>query len=142
MAQKCVQKYNDTVHSVTKYAPSYLMYGKEATMLPSEMRKDILENDLMLNRKKALENSGKSHDYNKRIYDKNRKLLDFNVGDMVFVENGSKLNRRKLDELRVRPYEIVRKISNSIYEIDTGHRKTESNLFHISKLTPANKKKT
>ena len=34
------------------------------------------------------------------------------------------------------PYEIVEKKSNTIYEIDTGHRKTESNLFYISKLIP------
>ena len=38
--------------------------------------------------------------------------------------------------MRIGPYKIVGKKSNTIYEIDTGHRKTESNLFHISKLIP------
>lgn len=56
---------------------------------------------------------------------------------MVFVENSNKLNRKKLDELKIDPYKILKKISNSIYEIDIGHKKTESNMFHITKLTPA-----
>lgn len=56
---------------------------------------------------------------------------------MVYVENGNKLNRRKLDELKIRPYRVAEKISNTIYKIDTGHRKMESNLFHITKLIPA-----
>lgn len=45
-------------------------------------------------------------------------------------------NRRKLDELKIGPYEIVEKISNSIYRVNTGHKKMESNLFHITKLIP------
>lgn len=55
---------------------------------------------------------------------------------MVFVENGNKLNRNKLDELKIGPFKIIEKISNSIYRIDTGHKKLESNLFHITKLIP------
>ncbi|GBP53324.1 Retrovirus-related Pol polyprotein from transposon 17.6 [Eumeta japonica] len=56
--------------------------------------------------------------------------------DMVYVENGHKLNRRKLDELRIGPYRIEEKISDTIYRINTGHKKLESNLFHITKLIP------
>lgn len=56
---------------------------------------------------------------------------------MVFVENGNRLNRKKMDELRIGPYEIIEKLSNSIYKINTGHKKSESNLFHITKLVPA-----
>lgn len=63
--------------------------------------------------------------------------MDFEVGNSVFVDNGNKLNRRKLDELRIGPYRIVEKISNSINKINTDHKKSESNFFHISKLTPA-----
>lgn len=55
---------------------------------------------------------------------------------MVYVENGNRLNRKKLDELKIGPYEIEKKISDSIYKINTGHKKTESNLFHITKLIP------
>lgn len=63
--------------------------------------------------------------------------MDFKVGDTVFVENGHKLNRKKLDELKLGPYRIIEKISNSIYKINTDHKRSESNFFHISKLTPA-----
>lgn len=83
-----------------------------------------------------MENTIKSHNYNKTKFDLRRKEPDFEVGDKVYVENGNKLNRKKLDEIRSGPYQIIKKISNSIYEIDTGHKKKESNLFHVTKLTP------
>lgn len=63
-------------------------------------------------------------------------MLELEIGDSVFVENGNRLNRKKLDELRIGPFKVVEKISNSIYKIDTGNRKTESTLFHITKLQP------
>jgi len=39
--------------------------------------------------------------------------------------------------LKIGPYKITEKLSNSIYKINTDHRKSESNLFHITKLVPA-----
>lgn len=71
-----------------------------------------------------------------KLYNKNRKDYDFNIGELVYVENGNRLNRKKLDELRIGPYKILNKISKSMYEIDTGHKISESNLFHFSKLIP------
>jgi len=136
VAHECVQKYNETKHSVTGFAPSYLMNGTDASMLPKELKKKITEQDWIRDKEIALKNSIKSHEYNKKIYDKNRKNLNFNVGDTVFVENGNKLNRKKLDELKIGPYVIIGKISNSIFKVNTGHKKPESNLFHISKLIP------
>ncbi|CAK1595115.1 unnamed protein product [Parnassius mnemosyne] len=136
IAQECVNKYNDTIHSVTGFTPSYLLYGKDVTILPNELKQEISNKDWIRDRKSALENTMKSHNYNKTLFDKNRKYYEFNVGDMVYVENGNKINRKKLDELRIGPYEIVEKISNSIYRIETGHKKTESNLFHITKIIP------
>jgi len=67
--------------------------------------------DWICDRKIAYENTIKSHDYNKKLFDKNRKDMEFNVGDMVYVENGNKLNRRKLDELKIGPYKIIERIS-------------------------------
>lgn len=136
IAQECVKKYNDTEHTVTKFAPSYLMYGTDVTTLPSELKEKKSEQDWIQDKKIALENTKKNHNYNKSIYDQGREHFNFNVGDMVYVENGNKLNRKKLDELKIGPYEVVEKLSNSIYRINTGHRKAESNLFHISKVIP------
>lgn len=136
IAQECVRKYNETEHTVTGFTPSYLMDGKNVIMLPNELKELNSEKHWIRDRKIALERTIKSHNYNKQIYDKNRKHFDFNVGDLVFVENGNKLNRKKLDELKIGPYEIAEKLSNSIYRINMGRKKSESNLFHVSKLIP------
>ena len=63
IAQDCVQKYNDTEHSVTTYAPSYLMNGTNVTMLPSELKQDNSEKTWIQDRKIAVEK--KNHEYNK-----------------------------------------------------------------------------
>lgn len=137
IAQECVDKYNETNHSVTGFTPKYLLYGTDTTILPNELKHEQSNNDWIRDRKIALENTVKSHNYNKKLFDRNRKHYDFKIGEMVYVENGNKLNRKKLDELRIGPYKIIDKISNSIYKIETGHKKTESNLFHVTKLVPA-----
>lgn len=137
IAHECVNKYNDTEHSVTGYTPRYLLDGTDVTCFPIELKKGKkTEMEWKRDRKIALENTIKSHNYNKKLFDKNRKNVELNVGDMVYVENGNKLNRKKLDELKIGPYKIVEKISNSIYRINIGHKKEESNHFHITKLTP------
>lgn len=136
IAHECTEKYNETEHSVTGFSPKYLLEGKNVDILPDELKQNINNNHLLQDRKIALENSMKSHNYNKERFDKNREHYDLKVGDLVYVENGNRLNRKKLDELKIGPYEIIDKISNSIYKVNTGHRKSESNLFHITKLIP------
>lgn len=137
VAHECVKKYNDTEHTVTGFAPNYLLNGTDVTMLPMELKQKYKEDNWIQDRRTALKNTISSHNYNKKLFDKNRKYFEFNVGDIVFVENGNRLNRKKLDELKIGPYEIKEKLSNSIYRINTGHKKSESNLFHVTKLTPA-----
>jgi hypothetical protein len=131
VARQCIDQYNATIHSVTQFSPNYLMYGILTDMVP----KKFLEiPDLLADRCKAFDNSMKNHEQNKRRYDKNRKSVFFRVGDRVFIENGNKLNRHKLDEIRIGPYPVVRKISNSIYEIDVGHKSCSKRLYHVSKI--------
>lgn len=136
IAHECTEKYNETEHSVTGFSPKYLLEGKNVDILPEELKQNITQNHLLRDRKIALENSVKSHNYNKQRFDKNRKYYELKVGDSVYVENGNRLNRKKLDELKIGPFQIVEKISNSIYKVNTGHKKSESNLFHITKLIP------
>lgn len=136
IAHECTQKYNETEHSVTKFSPKYLLEGKNIDIIPNELKQDITHNDLMRDRQIALDNTLKSHNYNKQKFDKNRNKCELKIGDLVYVENGNRLNRKKLDELKIGPYKIIQKISNSIYRLDTGHNKYESNLFHITKLVP------
>ncbi|CAB3232419.1 unnamed protein product [Arctia plantaginis] len=105
-------------------------------ILPQELKSRCTIEDLKRDRELAFENSIKSHNYNKKIYDLHREEYKFEVGDRVYVENGNRLNRKKMDELRIGPYKILRKISNSIYEVDAGHKKAESNVYHVTKLSP------
>lgn len=137
IAHECIKKYNETEHTVTGFSPEYLLHGTDSSILPNKLKQRKSNNNLRQDRQIALENSIKYHTYNKQRFDKNRKDYKFNLGQLVYIENGNRLNRKKLDELRIGPYNILEKISNSIYKIDTGHRKSESNLFHITKLIPA-----
>ncbi|KAF0767421.1 Transposon Ty3-I Gag-Pol polyprotein [Aphis craccivora] len=137
IAHQCTKRYNETEHTVTGLAPKYLLEGKKITIVPSELKKNKIHSELLQDRKLALENSIKSHNYNKEQFDKKRKLYKYNTGDLVYTENGNRLNRKKLDELKIGPYKISEKISSSIYKIDTGHSKSQLNIFHITKLVPA-----
>lgn len=136
VAHECVNYYNETEHSVTGYSPVYLMEGKVINILPEELKEQKSPNDLLKDRRIALERTIKSHNYNKKQFDKNRKDINLKVGDSVYVENSNRLNRKKLDELKIGPYKILEKLSDSIYRIDTGYKKFESNLYHITKLLP------
>ena len=76
----------------------------------------------------------KYHAYNKKNYDCKRNDVTFNVGDMVYVENGNKLNRRKLDCIRIGPYPITRQLCSNVFEIDVGRGPFPRKLYHASKL--------
>lgn len=135
IAHQCTRKYNETEYTVTGFSPKYLLEGQDISLIPSQLKRNPTKN-LKTDRKTALENTIRSHNYNKSRFDKNRIDHEFKVGDLVYIENGHRLNRRKLDELRSGPFKIIKKISNSIFKINTGHKKLESNLFHVSKLIP------
>ena len=88
----------------------------------------------MEDRRIALENTVRYHNYNKSRYDKNKNDVNFQVGDLVFVDNGNKLNRDKLDRVRIGPYRISKKICNTVFEVDVGHGPHPKRLYHASKL--------
>lgn len=133
LAKECVNEYNNTIHSSTRFAPSYLLLGKKQAISPLiEENPSSLEED----RKIAYQNSLRSFKINKERIDKNRRQHDFKIGDLVYIENGNKLNRNKLDPVRVGPFPIVRKITPTFYEVASGKKKKISNFFHSSKLLP------
>lgn len=123
-------------HTVTGFAPKYLLDGTDTSNIPEELKRKTNKDDWIKDKELALERTIKSHNYNKKLYDKNRKHHEYNTGDMVYIENGNKLNRKKLDNLRIGPFEIIKQISNSIYRIKTSKKKPETSLFHVSKLIP------
>lgn len=129
----CINEYNNTIHSVTKFSPNYLLNNVKFSPF-SFFQNNV--NNLESDRKIAFKNSALSHQRNKKYFDKKRRVFDFQVGDLVYVNHGNSLNRNKLDPIRLGPYKIINRISNAIYELDSGFRKKESNIFHVSKLYP------
>ena len=73
---------------------------------------------------------------NARRVDKNRRKIELNVGDLVYLRLSSKLNRGKLDEIRAGPFKIKEMMSDSVYEIDARRKKRENNIYHKNDLIP------
>lgn len=138
IAEECRKKYNETHHSITGFTPEYLLNGNSTDLLPPELKNQngTYRRNLNKDRCLALLRTRKSHEYNKSLYDKSRINYEFQEGDMVYVANKNKINRKKLDEIRVGPFKIEKKISESIFEINTGNKKSSMGLYHITKLVP------
>ena len=131
-----IKRYNNTMHSVTKFPPVLLLTGKVEYPV-SPISETV---DLEAIRKEANDNSEAYHAVNKRRVDKKRREYDFAVGDLVNVKLTSKLNRAKLDEIRSGPFKIVKAISRSIFELDTGRKKKANNVYHKNHLFPVIKR--
>lgn len=133
IAKHCVLQYNSTPHSVTSFSPSYLLTGIPSSPVPSVLiDPPSYESDKLL----AIENTIKYHEYNKLLYDQNKLDVTFKVGDLVYVSNGNKLNREKLDILRIGPYPITRQLSHNVFEVNVGRGPLSRRLYHASKIVP------
>lgn len=137
VAMDCVKAYNSTNHTVTGYSPLYLLSGEPTDVLPFDLIKNKTEpGELEKDRHTAFLRSKKSHELNKAIFDKNRINYKFQKGDMVYIMDCNKLNRFKMDELRIGPFEIEEMISDSLCRINTGKNKKSLGLYHVTKLIP------
>ena len=77
----------------------------------------------------------KAHNENKKRYDKKRNnSITFEVGDYVYVENKNKLNRHKLDQIRIGPFPITQKLSNTVFELNVGYKSNSKRFYHVSKM--------
>lgn len=85
IARECVNKYNITEHSVTRFTPKYLLDGTNTNLIPEELKEHKNAEDWKRDRKIALDNTIKSHEYNKKLFDKNRKENEFNTGDSCLL---------------------------------------------------------
>ena len=131
VGEECVQEYNRTINSSTKFEPAYLLFGKQSIICPVDSMNKC---DISKDREEAFLNSTKSFESNKKRFDKTRKEYEFKAEDKAYVKNGSKLNRNKMDKIRLGPYPIIKQISSSFYEVGCGKKKKVSNYFHSSKL--------
>lgn len=128
-AEEAVEEYNRTEHSITNYTPDFLLNGIQEKFSPLEE-----EIDLDKAKEDAVKRTLKSNEKNKVRIDKMRIDKEIKVGDWVYVEAESKLNRSKLKNVRIGPVEVVKKISPLIYQLKTGKKKKENNLFHKNRL--------
>lgn len=100
IASQCVSEYNDSPHSVTGFAPSYLLHGTSKNIIPDSL---VDPPDLDTDRDIALRNTIRTHAYNKKRFDCNKNDVQFDIGDKVYIDNGNKLNRNKLESCTYRP---------------------------------------
>jgi hypothetical protein len=130
LAAGSTDEYNSTIHSSTGFPPEYLMYGKTDPVSPFQSVGNYAS-DLIL----AYNNSLIAHQQNKNRYDKGRIEIILEEGEEVYIENGNRLNREKLDEVRIGPFKVKKRLSNTVYEIevDKGKRR-DTRLYHISKI--------
>jgi len=134
LIKECVSQYNDTIHSVTRFSPNYLLNGTMQTFFSNFQLN--LNSNLQKDRESAFKNSIQGHKSNEKYYNKNKIHFEFSAGDLVYINHGNPLNRNKLSCIRTGPYKIIKKISNVMYLVDSGICRSESNVFHISKLYP------
>lgn len=127
-----VETYNKRPHTTTKFSPDFLLFGLQCD--------DELINPDKLNIKEAREiareNTMQSFSKYKARYDRHHKVHTFSIGDWVWKENRNKIQKKKLDAFRIGPFQISRKISDTMYEIQINPSKTE--VVRIDKLLPYN----
>ena len=134
LATECIRQYDNTPHSSTGFALNYLLNGVSYEIVPNEFEGP---GNLIKDRELAFKRSKKSHERGKVYYDRNKIEGNFEVGKMIYVENGNKLNRKKLHEITIGPFPIVRKLGDYVFKVDTGRQSYSQKLYHISKLVKA-----
>jgi hypothetical protein len=55
-------------------------------------------------------------------------------GDYVNVENKNEISRRKLEPLMIGPFKILKKLSETSYEVECDKKGCTKDVFHVSKL--------
>ena len=128
VADECTENYNETVHSVTGFRPKYLLTGIETRVCPVGAQAGDLERDRALAYERAMEN----HRKNKARVDKNLTDEPIEVGDMVYVETGNKINKNKLSPVREGPFAVSGQKSPLIYELKREGRRM--NVYHKNQL--------
>lgn len=67
---------------------SLASYGTDIKIFRNEFNQGKSRRDWILDRNVRLKNTIRSHNYNKKLFDKNRENYDLSIGDMVYVGNG------------------------------------------------------
>jgi hypothetical protein len=63
-------------------------------------------------------------------------MYSFNKNDQVLIENKNAISRKKLEPLMSGPYNVLEKLSDTLYVIECDKKGKTKDIFHISKLRP------
>lgn len=127
-----VTQYNETPHSVTGYAPMFLLLGVNSISNPLNNSNVSLEQA----RKIALNKSNAHHEKSKVKYDQSHEKFSFQPGDNVFIQYKNKIQRKKLDPLYSGPHKVIKKFSNVLYEVETDKQGKKTEVVHINNMRP------
>jgi hypothetical protein len=102
-----------------------------------QQRLENLKSALKLAYKTVNEANRRSHQHNKKLYDRKSKLREFTVGDLVYLYNPAvKIGQtKKFSKPWTGPHKIAKRISQLNYEIvDQSGRKQ---IVHVNRLKEA-----
>jgi hypothetical protein len=127
--------YRSQPHSITKFSPYYLMYGREMTgPLDNELKayvrsqegpEDVMEQVNKLARKMkaareiAMKNSRQGKETQREYHDRKATKIEYFPGQLVYKRQ--MVRGRKLENQWTGPYKIIKKISDFAYHV-LGHQ--------------------
>ena len=130
LLEEVITEYNNSSHSSTRFSLYYLMFGIPPFESPIKSPLPCLEEA----RRLAFENSFHMHQKNKNLYNKTHRNVNIEKGDLVYVKRGSEISRKKLEPIRMGPYEVIEKLFDVSFKIRLEKGKVD--IFHIKKLWP------
>lgn len=134
--------YNTTVQDSTGYSPFYLMHGYEAKMPldatdpnPEQSLSDHFER-LQEARERAVEATLKTQQVQKQQYDRGRRVVLYQAGEKVWLyrPRGHIGQTTKLRHPYEGPYEILRVLDRSNYELNITGPRPRLEIVHVSRL--------
>lgn len=121
---ECIDEYNNSVHTATRYTPSFLLTGSDPDGLFSG--ESLVDARII-----AFEFSKRDHALNSLHHDSHRRDPVIVPGEPVYVQAKHSLNRGMLDPRFEGPFPVVEKIGHTTYEVDKLGKKER---YHVSQL--------
>jgi len=128
LVHSCIDEYNNSIHDSTGFSPRYLLTGISNFESSLQSCPNLTEA-----RMTAYENSIKSHEKNKSLYDSKHNSCNFNKNDLVLIDSHS---IGKLEPRRIGPFNIIEKISDNSYRLDIPYHVRKNNLVNSEQMYP------
>lgn len=141
--------YNTNIHNTTKFMPFQLIFGRDPRLPSSIVQSpefkytydnyyDNLKHQLNKSFQIARENIDKSKTNSKTHYDAKTKIHEYNIGDLVYLENNANKKgiSKKLSPNWLGPYKIIEiyKNQNVLLKIKNKNSRVHSNRIKRAHL--------